>query len=122
LSDSQWSQDRKNAIIHEAREVVTLPDGGQVPMWQYKQQVIMDNPELFHVFLDFTSKLDLNTGRFTDYGSSKASSETVAQVLERIANKQNGSNRDGTGTTILNDPNKQFTPPTIDASNDNWFF
>ena len=83
----------------------------------------MENPELFHTFLDFTSKLDLETGQFTGYGTNPQSSETVAQVLERIANKQTGNNGDGTGgTTTLNDPNKQFTPPPIDAGNDNWFF
>jgi hypothetical protein len=85
--------------------------------------MILDNPHLFHTFLDFTSRLDPNTGQFINYGSGAQSQETMAQVLERIANKQNGSNRDGTGSTVnLNDPNTQFTPPTVDAGNDNWFF
>lgn len=94
-----------------------------MPAWQYKQQLIMNDPSLFHVFLDFTSKLDIETGKFVDYGVNPNNNETVAEMLARIANKQTGNNGDGTGgTTTLDDPNKQFTPPTINAGDDNWFF
>ena len=122
LSDSTWSQDRKNAVISESQNYLVGQQGQRVPIWEHKHQMIMNDPTLFQHYLDFVSKLDHNTGNFNGYGVNQSKNESVAEMLQRIANKQEGTGNNNRSVTPQN-PNKKTVAPVMNPyKNKPWVF
>jgi len=115
LQDSGWSADKKAAIETEAG-FITLDNGTRMPLWQYKQQIIFNNPRLFQHFLDFTSKFDLRNG-FNKQIYQNPEQDSVNEILSRINKK--GQSFDRTQMEPLN-PNNKNRPRVVNLDEE-WF-
>ena len=113
-----WSEGKKTSVARET-SYVPLNNGEQIPLWQYKQEIIFDNPALFQMFLDFTSKFDIETGTFRDEEVEVLPQSTLNQIIKRLQNKSNtskstvGSRNPQVGT--------QAKQPRVTDVNRNWF-
>ena len=118
LSRRAWSEGKKTSVARET-SYVPLNNGEQIPLWQYKQEIIFDNPALFQMFLDFTSKFDIETGTFRDEEVEVLPQSTLNQIIKRLQNKSNtskstvGSRNPQVGT--------QAKQPRVTDVNRNWF-
>jgi hypothetical protein len=100
---------------------VTLQDGNRVPLWQYKQEMIFDNPVLFQYFLDFMAMFDHTKGQFTGQaGQPSSEQEAVNTLLSRITAKVGDSASKGTAGNETPSNGQRPGPSIVDANND-WF-
>jgi len=120
LDSRDWSPAKKVAIVDEAVPI-QLEDGSYVPLWQYKQEIILNNPELFQQFLDFTSKFDLDLGNFVG-GSEQPeqlSQNTLSKIVQRLESKSNNSKGTRNRNNVVN-PNTTKKPRVVDVKK-GWF-
>ena len=92
LESSKWTNEKKQAVINESG-YIALNDGRRMPLWQYKQEIIFNNPALFQQFLDFTSKFDVKTGQFSDVVKQSSEQSAVKTILDRINKKGQNFNK-----------------------------
>jgi hypothetical protein len=120
LNQSNWSEGKKEAVKQQA-SLVTLQDGNRVPLWQYKQEMIFDNPVLFQYFLDFMAMFDHTKGQFTGQaGQPSSEQEAVNTLLSRITAKVGDSASKGTAGNETPSNGQRPGPSIVDANND-WF-
>ena len=91
LSRRKWSGDKKNAVIEQFNKV-SLTDGTEKLLWQYKMEQIWANPELTQHLMDFLSDFDPYQLRF------KTKENTVEDVIKDKVNKLVLRDRRGTHT------------------------
>jgi hypothetical protein len=121
LDESKWSDGKKSSIIQE-NQIVKLDNGEEMPVWQYKQNIIFNDPRLFQQFLDFTSRYDVATNTFNgiEYTDKDAlPREVVSNLISRIQ----GKNQNSTATTQQGDTKrkgKQVKPKVVNVQKD-WF-
>ena len=122
LDESKWSDGKKAAIIQEA-SFVKLNNGDEIPLWQYKQNIIFNDPKLFQLFLDFTSRYDIEKQTFNgiEYADEDVIPKKVmTNLISRIQNKnQNSSTTTQKGDTGKNGK-KQVKPKVVNVGTD-WF-
>jgi len=118
LDKRKWSDGKKNAVAREA-STIQLDNGKTMPLWQYKQEIIFDNPALFQMFLDFTSKFDLDTGLFQEDTTDDIPQGTLNQIVQRLQRKSNTS-KTTAGNRNPQGPNQTKQPRVADV-NKNWF-
>jgi hypothetical protein len=121
LSQRPWSDGKKAAVAAEMGHV-TLQSGQQMPLWQYKQEVIFNNPDLFQLFLDFTSKFDLENMSFSDtHGDEAIPQNTLDKIVDRLQRKNTTSSRGPARSgQAPRDPNAPSKPKVVDVKR-NWF-
>lgn len=118
LQAKAWSEGRKANVISETK-YVTLQNGEQMPLWQYKQNIILDNPALFQTFLDFMSQFNLETGDFKEKTTEEnLSQNTLNQIVQRLQVKSN-TNVHIQGSAKVTNPNVK-QPKVVDVQRD-WF-
>lgn len=118
LTKKNWTTEKKEAVKRE-NEFVQLQDGTQLPMWQYKQQVIFSNPDLFQYFLDFTSTFDPQTKQFKGLGATKEKEQSsVNRLLQNLKNKNQNTMR--TNQNFNQNPAGEKKPLIADPTQD-WF-
>ena len=118
LNKRKWSEGKKATVRREA-SFVTLENGQEMPLWQYKQEIIFNNPVLFQVFLDFISKFNLETSTFGEANTEEIPQSTLNKIVQRLQNKSNMSR-----TTMGNvDPQQKgnVKQPRVTDVNRNWF-
>ena len=117
LAAKNWSEERKERVKREFQNV-RLQDGTQIPAWEYKRQLIFNNPALFQQFLDFTANLDIKTGTFTGENNQdeNLSQSAVNKLVERLKNK--GQNTQTANTNPRN-PSGEGKPKVVNPTN--WF-
>lgn len=119
LDKRKWSDGHKAAVAKETANI-RLNNGTVMPVWEYKQNIIFENPALFQMFLDFTSKFDIETGNFVDSNDDTMTPQILNNIVQRLQNKSS-VNTDSMG----NRPSAYSGPITrvnrvVDAKKD-WF-
>jgi hypothetical protein len=122
LTQRKWSDAKKNAVVKE-NTVINLEDGSQLPLWEYKRQIIFNDPYLFQQFLDFTASFDLNSGDFKGSApqGQPQDNSAINKILERALKKsqdKRGSAVNRAERFIQND-NKQ--KPVANPYQNEWF-
>jgi hypothetical protein len=118
LAAANWSEDKKEAVKKEMAHV-RLQNGSSIPVWQYKQEVIFNNPALFQMFLDFTSKFDVKSNSFNEtVTEDKLSNSAVNKLVERLQKKNQDTTANHANSVRTNPGGKQ-TQQVDPASN--WF-
>jgi hypothetical protein len=100
-----------------------MEDGSVIPLWEYKRQLIFNDPYLFQQFLDFTSKLDLQQGDFINLEQSDEpdlSQTTINKILERAVQKSQTAKRNSSVTSRQNFDKQQNTNKNV-ADPNQWF-
>ena len=119
LQKNTWSQAKKEAVYNETLGV-RLQDGSIVPQWQFKHDMIMNDPYLFQYFLNFVSYFDPQSMDFVQKQSEEAlDNKTVNQVLNRINSKQKQQQQTYDQRPPTN-PNQVKSNPTVNVGKD-WF-
>ena len=119
LNSSGWADEIKEAVKQQTG-LVKLQDGTTMPLWQYKQNIILDNPKLFPIFLDFMTKFDHMTGNFNVDAQQEQPKDAIAALLNNMNNKQNNNSVSTVGNSKPNDPNTPAQPRVVDV-NKSWF-
>jgi hypothetical protein len=119
LNMRNWSDGKKAQIGQEA-SFIQLENGERMPLWQYKQEIIFNNPVLFQVFLDFTSRFNLETGVFGKKSEEHIPQATLNKIVQRLQNKSNMS-RSTLGSNANPLQNKNGKQPQVVDVKKNWF-
>lgn len=119
LNMRNWSDGKKAQIGQEA-SFIQLENGKKMPLWQYKQEIIFNNPVLFQVFLDFTSRFNLETGTFGKKSEEHIPQEILNKIVQRLQNKSNMS-RSTLGSNANPLQNKNSKQPQVVDVKKNWF-
>jgi len=102
LRERKWSEDKKRTILNETKRL-QLQNGGTIPTWKYKQDLILSDPALFQIYLDFISNFDLNNKKFKMKNGSPSTTEATT-LLERIKKK---SSQASIASTTAVEPERQ---------------
>lgn len=94
LASSNINKDTKDKILNEL-DFVRFEDGSAMPIYQYKQNLIFQDPKLFKYFLNFLTNFNPKSGEFEYSSNPNASTEVLGTFLNRLNKKDSGS---GMGT------------------------
>ena len=118
LQAKKWSEGKKASVLNETK-FVTLESGEQMPLWQYKQNLMLEDPNLFQAFLDFTSQFNINNNNFKveESADEVVSQSTLNKIVERLQGKSNLTVH-GQGGASVNNPNKK--QPLVASVHEDW--
>ncbi len=122
LIQRRWSDAKKHNVVKE-NQIIEMENGSNIPLWEYKRQIIFSDPYLFQQFLDFTSKLDLQQGDFINLEQSDEpdlSQTTINKILERAVQKSQTAKRNSSVTSRQNFDKQQNTSKNV-ADPNQWF-
>ena len=120
LSVRNWTEDRKEAVRKE-NALVRLKDGNAIPMWEYKMTRISNDPKLFQMFLDFTSKFDPKSNSFIDNKDETVPASAINALVDRLNRKsQDTASYANTNGVRNNQNNQQSNTRTIDPTKEIW--
>ena len=114
LRERGWAQAKQQEIMQQYQQV-PLQGGGQMPLHEYKMEMIRRDPHLFQEHLDWLAKFDAQTGSFSDNPNvSRKQENTIAQKIIKNLNKKTGSKVTGDPSQ----PRQQRYTPTANPFNE----
>ena len=107
VNKSTWSPEKKKAILDEYYTTVTLDNNNEIPLFAYKNDMVMNNPVLFQHYLDFLNNIDENTGTFknTNFVDNRQVDTVAKAKIAQLAQQIQSSQKRSTSTTEQNRSN-----------------
>jgi hypothetical protein len=115
MKQRKWSNEVKQQVYNQYQEV-QLENGNTMPMYQYKEAVIRNNPVLFQEYLNFLSQFDPRTGTFQNRQQELQQQTQFTKKLLDNLNKKRTQNRGGNQTR--QQQNTTGMPPAVNPHNE----
>jgi hypothetical protein len=115
MQSSGWAEQKQREVLNEYR-AIPLEDGRQMPLYEYKTAMIRRDPGLFRQYLDWLTKLDLETMSFANDGNvSRQQENTVARKIINNIHKKTGNQRGGGNPAAPRDKTQSFVANPYNA-------